>query len=104
VTLSTGRGPVEYQDFDHDKALGGRLYLKTDAVGSLTVGASAYRGGDYDRSAKYVITQSGTVDQEYTARRPSVEFSQARSLARAARCSSCCRTSNAARVHQRAAS
>jgi hypothetical protein len=66
LTLSNGRGPVEYQDFDDDKAVGARLYLKTDAVGSLTVGASAYRGGYYDRSAKYVVQQSGGVDQEYT--------------------------------------
>ena len=75
VTLSNGRGPVEYQDFDDDKALGGRLYLKTDALGSLTVGASAYRGGYYDRSAKYVIKPSGTVDQEYTTKSKYQEFS-----------------------------
>jgi len=75
VTLSNGRGPVEYQDFDDDKALGGRLYLKTDAVGSLTVGASAYRGGYYDRSAKYVVQQNGSVDQEYTTKSKYREFS-----------------------------
>jgi hypothetical protein len=66
LTLSNGRGPVEYEDFSDDKAFGGRLYLKTDALGSLTIGASAYRGGYYDRSAKYVVTSKGTVDQEYT--------------------------------------
>ncbi len=69
LTLSNGRGPVEYQDFNDDKAYGGRLYAKTDAIGSLTVGASFYRGGYYDRSAQYVVTQeSGNtiVDQKYT--------------------------------------
>ncbi|MEI9949808.1 MAG: hypothetical protein WDO74_12715 [Pseudomonadota bacterium] len=67
LTLSNGRGPVEYQDFDDDKAFGGRLYVKTDALGSLTVGASVYRGGYYDRSAKYVASKDGsTVDQEFT--------------------------------------
>ncbi len=69
LTLSNGRGPVEYQDFNDDKAFGGRLYLKTEALGSLTIGASAYRGGYYDRSAKYVILNRGgnqVVDQEYT--------------------------------------
>jgi hypothetical protein len=67
LTLSNGRGPVEYQDFDEDKAFGGRLYLKTDAFGSLTVGASVYRGGYYDRSAKFVVRKDGTeVDQEFT--------------------------------------
>jgi len=69
LTLSNGRGPVEYEDFNDDKAVGGRLYLKTDAFGSLTAGMSAYYGGYYDRSAKYVLTnvngQTG-VDQQYT--------------------------------------
>jgi hypothetical protein len=67
LTLSNGRGPVEYTDFNDDKAFGGRLYAKTDAFGSLTVGGSFYRGGYYDRSAKYAITPDGTgVDQVYT--------------------------------------
>ena len=69
LTLSNGRGPVEYEDFSDDKAVGGRLYLKTDAFGSLTAGMSGYYGGYYDRSAKYVVTtvngQAG-VDQQYT--------------------------------------
>ena len=66
LTLSNGRGPVEYEDFDNDKALGGRLYLKTEALGTLTIGGSIYRGGYYDRSAKYVVKDGGaTVDQEY---------------------------------------
>jgi len=65
LTLSNGRGPVEYQDFDDNKAYGGRLYVKTDVLGSLTIGASFYRGGYYDRSAKYVVKENG-VDQAYT--------------------------------------
>jgi hypothetical protein len=67
LTLSNGRGPVEYQDFNDDKAFGARVYAKTDAIGSLTFGASFYRGGYYDRSAKYVIVNDGKgVDQTYT--------------------------------------
>lgn len=70
LTLSNGRGPVEYADFNDDKAVGGRVFLKTDALGSLTIGGSFYRGGYYDRSAKYVITTSSSgqtgVDQQYT--------------------------------------
>jgi hypothetical protein len=70
LTLSNGRGPVEYEDFNDDKAIGGRLYLKTNAFGSLTIGSSVYRGGYYDRSAKYVVTTSSNgqaqVDQQYT--------------------------------------
>ncbi|HWZ92706.1 MAG TPA: hypothetical protein VNW92_27760 [Polyangiaceae bacterium] len=69
-TLSNGRGPVEYENFSGDLAVGGRLYLKTDALGSLTIGGSAYRGGYYDRASKYVVTtgsngQAG-VDQQFT--------------------------------------
>ena len=70
LTLSNGRGPVEYSDFNDDKAVGGRVYLKTDALGSLTIGGSFYRGGYYDRSARYVVTTSSSgqtgVDQQYT--------------------------------------
>jgi hypothetical protein len=70
LTLSNGRGPVEYEDFNDDKAVGGRLYLKTNVLGSLTIGSSVYRGGYYDRSAQYVITTSSSgqpqVDQQYT--------------------------------------
>jgi len=67
LTLSNGRGPVEYEDFSDDKAFGGRLYAKTDAIGTLTVGASFYRGGYYDRSARYVVSADGkSVDQAYT--------------------------------------
>lgn len=69
LTLSNGRGPVEYEDFGDDKAVGGRLYVKTDSFGSLTAGMSGYYGGYYDHSAKYVVTtvngQAG-VDQVYT--------------------------------------
>jgi hypothetical protein len=70
LTLSNGRGAVEFENFSGDLAVGGRLYLKTDAVGSLTIGASAYRGGYYDRAAKYVVTTNSSgqagVDQQFT--------------------------------------
>jgi hypothetical protein len=66
LTLSNGRGPVEYEDFNDDKAFGGRLYAKTESIGTLNVGASFYRGGYYDRSAKYGLTSGGDVDQTYT--------------------------------------
>ncbi len=78
LTLSNGRGPVEYEDFNDDKAVGGRLYLKTDAVGSLTIGASAYRGGYYDRNAKYVVRNEDgntVVDQQFTTTSKYQEFS-----------------------------
>jgi hypothetical protein len=78
LTLSNGRGAVEYQDFADDKAVGGRLYLKTEALGSLTLGTSAYRGGYYDRSAQYVVSRKNgqsLVDQAYTTIAKYEEFS-----------------------------
>ncbi|HEY1533444.1 MAG TPA: hypothetical protein VGF76_05485, partial [Polyangiaceae bacterium] len=78
LTLSNGRGSVEYQDFSDDKAVGGRVYLKTEAFGSLTFGTSVYRGGYYDRSAQYVLkTTDGhpVVDQQLTTTSKYQEFS-----------------------------
>ena len=50
LTLSNGRGPVEqYQDYDANKALGGRLFLQGNWFGDLTIGASAYGGTVTDR-------------------------------------------------------
>lgn len=54
-TLSNGRTTIEYADFSDDKAVGGRLYAKTDAFGSLTFGTSFYRGNFYDRSKRYAL-------------------------------------------------
>jgi len=78
LTLSNGRGSVEYEDFNDDKAVGGRLYLKTEAFGSLTFGTAFYRGGYYDRSAKYVLTSKDghpVVDQQLTTISKYQEFS-----------------------------
>jgi hypothetical protein len=51
LTLSNGRGDVETADFDKNKALGGRLFLANDALGSLKLGLSAYGGrATYDVS------------------------------------------------------
>jgi hypothetical protein len=44
LTLSNGRGDIETTDFDKNKALGGRLFVANDSVGSLKVGVSAYGG------------------------------------------------------------
>jgi len=69
LTLSNGRGPVDYEDFSDDKAFGARVYLKTDVLGTLTVGSSFYRGGYLDHSAHYVISTPNGVtvaDKVYT--------------------------------------
>ena len=81
LTVSNGRGPVDYEDFSDDKAYGGRVYAKTEAFGTLTVGASFYRGGYYDRSSQYVPDANGMgVHQQYTTTNKYEELSLAGDL------------------------
>jgi hypothetical protein len=68
LTLSNGRGPVDtHQDYDHNKAIGGRLYARQDtSFGTVTLGASGYRGKYTERQAGFALSPTGTPLTTYT--------------------------------------
>ena len=56
ATLSNGRGPSDaFADLDGNKGIGTRLYWTNTNFGSLTVGASAYKGTYSSRNREYGI-------------------------------------------------
>jgi len=61
LTLSNGRGPVDtYQDFNDNKAIGGRLFARADTpVGAITLGVSGYTGRYSDRTQELVTSPEG---------------------------------------------
>jgi hypothetical protein len=65
LTLSNGRGDVETADFDKNKALGGRLFLANDSLGSLKIGVSAY-GGQATHDTSVGLSGTGSISQVST--------------------------------------
>jgi hypothetical protein len=60
ATLSNGRGLFStVRDLDDNKAVGGRLYLETTALGNLTAGVTAYRGRYTASTRHYGVDTSG---------------------------------------------
>jgi hypothetical protein len=57
LTLSNGRGPVDtYQDFNNNKALGGRLFARADTpAGAFSLGVSGYTGRYTDRVIEFTL-------------------------------------------------
>jgi hypothetical protein len=60
LTLSNGRGPYDaIRDLDNNKAIGGRLYVETNVLGSLSFGVAAYRGMYTASTKKYRVDTAG---------------------------------------------
>lgn len=82
LTLSNGRGPIDtYQDLDHNKAIGGRLFLRQDTpIGTFTLGGSAYRGDYSDRAKQTLPDASGNLVSSYSVVQQYRELSLAADL------------------------
>jgi hypothetical protein len=60
ATFTNGRGPIAtIRDLDTNKAIGGRVYVETSALGNLTVGVAAYRGRYTASTKRYRILTDG---------------------------------------------
>jgi len=67
LTLSNGRGPIDtYQDLNHNKAIGGRLFGRLDSkFGAVTLGFSGYKGRYTDRSTVWGPDANGAFVPTY---------------------------------------
>jgi hypothetical protein len=60
ATLTNGRGLFSaVRDLDNNKAIGGRLYVETSALGNLTLGVAAYRGRYTASTKRYRVNTDG---------------------------------------------
>jgi hypothetical protein len=65
--LSNGRGPLDaYQDFDKNKAVTARVFVNSELpIGTLSLGASLYRGRYTNRHSRIYIGPTGQLGTEY---------------------------------------
>ncbi|HMA92752.1 MAG TPA: hypothetical protein VKP30_08705 [Polyangiaceae bacterium] len=63
LTLSNGRGPIDtYKDLDHNKAIGGRLFVRTEGdFGQLQFGLSGFRGRYTNRTQSFAMVDNTPV-------------------------------------------
>lgn len=86
ATVSNGRGPSDaYADLDGNKGVGGRLYWNNTALGSLTLGASAYKGTYTSSNRQYLVQRPPGVAPQLVTDNPITQQYREQSIAADAR-------------------
>jgi hypothetical protein len=63
LTISNGRGPADgFRDYDNNKAVGGRFFASTHALGELTLGTTWYYGMATDPHTQFVRAKADGTD------------------------------------------
>lgn len=86
ATVSNGRGPSDaYADLDKNKGVGGRLYWNNTALGSLTLGVSAYKGTYTSSNRQYLVQQPANAAPQLVTENPITQQYREQAIAADAR-------------------
>lgn len=86
ATVSNGRGPSDaYADLDNNKGVGGRLFWNNTALGSLTLGVSAYKGTYTSSNREYLVERPAGVAPKLVTENPITQQYREQSIAADAR-------------------